>query len=162
MVTGLFLYLRMHREFTISNRNDKFTVRFGRYFIFVLLICAVLLTVGAIRQSWDYNFLVIFVLVLGTVFCIYKSMTALYKIVFDMEARQVTVDILQFDKIKHRHIIPFEAFEVTVKTNYLKPGVPNVLRVYANGKLLIKQEQTFGWSTDDLYDIEDFAREVIR
>lgn len=152
----------MSREFTIRNGNNKFNVRFGKYFFFVLLICAIILAAGAIQQTTSYNIFAIIVLGIGTVFCLYKSMTTLYKIVFDMDTKQVSVDILQFDKIKYRHVIPFEVFEATVKTNYLKRGVPNALCIYANGKLLFKQEQAYGWSFDDLYDIEEFAKEVVR
>lgn len=152
----------MSREFTISNGNNKFNVRFGKYFTFVLVICAIILAAGAFQQTTSYNIFAIIVLAIGTAFCVYKSMTTLYKIVFDMDTRQVSVDILQFDRIKHRHVIPFEVFEATVKTNYLKRGVPNALCIYANGKLLFKQEQSYGWSFDDLYDIEEFAKKVVR
>lgn len=152
----------MTREFTIRNGNNKFNVRFSKYFTFVLVICAIILAAGAIQQTTSYNILAIIVLGIGTAFCLYKSMITLYKVVFDMDTKQVPVDILQFDRIKHRHVIPFEVFEVRVKTNYLKRGVPTALCIYAIGKLLFKQEQAYGWSIDDLYDIEEFAMEVVR
>ena len=156
------LYLRMTREFTISNGNNKFSVRFGRYFFYVLLICAVILGAGAIRQTTDYNLIAVGVLIIGTAFCLYKSMNTLYKVVFDLDSRQVTVDILQFDKIKHRHVVPFEVFEAIVKTDYLQRGIPSALRIYANGKLLFKQGQSHDWTLEKLYDVEDYAKEFLR
>ncbi len=150
----------MHREFIISNHNDKFKVRFGRYFLFVLPFAAIVLAVGIYQQSSDWLIFPLVILLVGAAWCLFYTRSALYKIEFDGENRQVIVDILEFDKIKNRHIIPFEAFEASVHINLAMNGMPHVLLIYANNKLLYRQRQTYGWSYNDLYDIEEFTREI--
>jgi hypothetical protein len=150
----------MRRELTISNKNHKFLVRFSRYFIYLLPFVVLFVVIGIWQKEFNWYVLPAIVLVACVAYCLYFTMTVLHKISFNYETGQVEVEILEFDRIKKRYSIPFEDFRAVARQRFRTKTIVTVLEIFANNKLIYTQPQTFGWTSQDLYNIQHATKEI--
>lgn len=148
----------MQHEFVIGNNNHLYWVRFRKMSLpFVILLCLLLLFF--FRNGFNEAIMYVgplFLLLLGGLFLLPRRV--LYRVVFDRKTKQVTVDIAEFNRVKNRHVIPFEAFSAFTKYSIMGRDTLWFLHIYANNKQLYKQVTTYGWSLEDFYAIEDLSK----
>lgn len=149
-------------EFIIDTGNDQWRWRMIRYLIFSYVLIAILIACSffgnaIVLLSWAAA-----ILLGSTVWAYYKTRLVLYRLSFDNETKQVTVDVVLINELNKRFVIPFEAFHVKiVNIPRHKRRTKYILEIYENQELLYKQYDVCGWSRDDFNAIQEYATLMI-
>lgn len=144
-------------EFIIDTDNDRWRWRMIRHLVFPYAVSAVCIVLSFFLNPITFLSWAAAIFLISTIWAYYKTRRVLYRLSFDNETKQVTVDIVLIDQLNKRFIIPFEDFRVEVSDydNLYR------LKIYENKKLLYKQYSKCGWTGQDFKSIQDYARLMI-
>lgn len=149
-------------EFAIDTNHDRFRWRMIRYLLFPYSLAVLFIIVSFFYNPAVLLTYAVLVFFIGTIVAYKLTKKVLYKLSFDSETKQVTVDIVLFDELNKRYIIPFEAFQVRVNTTRtFRQRDTYVMEIYENQKCLYIQHNNCGWRRDDFYSIQDYAKLMI-
>lgn len=150
-------------EFIIDTSNDRWKWRMIRRLIFPYALGALFIGVSLFNNTIVLLAWAAVTFLVSTIWAYYQTRSVLYRLCFNNETNQVTVDVVLFDKLDKRFIIPFEAFHVKIYsvplygTRYHR----DVLEIYDNQKRLYKQYNICGWSRHDFEAIQEYMSLMI-
>ncbi len=112
---------------------------------------------------YGYNFYYIvayfFVGLLMLVYCFLINIKVLYKVSFSkQEGDSVIIEYSWCNKVKTSHC-RLSDFNITLRQNFLAYFSPWVLRVYTENYLLIRQKQTYFWTTDMFFKLNTLYKQ---